>query len=162
MEDVKAWYENLPAQEKEEMMRQAEMKWTRMENHPLYRKVEEIVDIVESIIDSLPEDERDFHEPVREAAMTLSPKFAGVYESDMWLLVMQSAAVMRYNAQCVATGAYGFEVLGEGNVDKSCVEQLRHEMNIYKQLFVAWMNEVHAMPHHARMDEDEWNVFRRA
>jgi hypothetical protein len=161
VEDFNSWYANLSEEEKAEMQRRADLKWTEMENHPLYRKAHEIVDIVASIIDSLPEDERDFHEPVRESAMMLAPKFAGAYDSDMWLLAMQNAAIMRYHAQYVATGTYGFNVEGDTEVDERYIELLRREMDEYKLLFNEWMKTVHAMPRDPEMDEDEWGVFRR-
>lgn len=161
MDDFNAWYENLSEEEKAEMQREADVKWAKMENHPLYKKAEEIVVIVDSIIDSLPEEERDFHEPVRESAMMLAPKFAGAYDSDMWLLTMQNAAIMRYHAQYVATGTYGFNITGESRVDGRYLELLRKEMQEYQVLFNEWMETVHALPRDPEMDEDDWGVFVR-
>lgn len=161
MDDLNAWYENLSEEEKEKMKRESELKWAKMENHPLYRKAEEIVEIVDCIIDSLPEDERDFHEPVRESAMMLAPKFAGAYDSDLWLLMMQNAAIMRYHAQYVATGTYGFNITGETQVDERYIELLRKEMREYKKLFNEWMETVHATERDPEMDQDDWGVFVR-
>lgn len=161
MDDFNAWYENLSEEEKAEIQRKADLKWKQMENHPLYKKAEEIVNVVETIIELLPEDERDFHEPVRESAMMLAPKFAGAYDCDMWLLMMQNAAIMRYHAQYVATGTYGFNIVGETQVDERYIELLRKEMREYKKLFVEWMETVHATPRNSEMDEDDWGVFVR-
>lgn len=161
LEDFNSWYENLSEEEKAEMQRKADLKWKKMENHPLYKKAEEIVEIIDSIIDSLPEEERDFHEPVRESAMMLAPKFAGAYDADMWLLMMQNAAIMRYHAQYVATGTYGFNIMGETQVDERYIELLRKEMQEYKALFNEWMETVHAMPRDFEMDHDDWGVFVR-
>jgi hypothetical protein len=161
MDDLNSWYENLSEEEKEKMKRESDLKWAKMENHPLFKKAEEIVQIVESLIECLPEDERDFHEPVRESAMMLAPKFAGVYDCDHWLIMMQSAALMRYHAEYVAVGAGGFDVLGEGNIDKRYVELLRKEMGEYKKLFNEWMVTVHAAERDREMDQDDWGVFVR-
>lgn len=161
MDDFNSWYENLSEEEKTAMQRKEDLKWKEMKNHPLYKKAEEIAAIVDSIIDSLPEDERGFHEPVRESAMMLAPKFAGVYDCDMWILIMQNAAIMRYHAQYVATGTYGFNVLGETQVDERYIELLRKEMCEYKELFKEWMEKAHAMPRDFEMDEDDWGVFVR-
>lgn len=130
-----------------------------LENHPLYKKSHELLEIVEAIIDSLPDDERDMHLPMRESAMMLAPKFAGAYKCNMWLLAMQSAAIMRYHAQYVATATYGFNARGEGEVDKRYVELLRTELRNYKQLFNDWMDEIHDLPYDFDMDRDEWGVF---
>lgn len=162
MDDLNSWYENLSEEEKSRMDREEESKWARMEDHPLYKKSREILDIVEAIIASLPEDERDYHSPVRESAMMLAPKFAGAYGMDMWLLVMQNAALMRYHAEYVATGVNGFEMLSNDQPDPRYLKMLREEMKEYKRLFNEWMNEVHAMPRDPEMDEDDWGVFRRA
>src|SRR5690349_11657550 len=117
MEDLNAWYENLSEEEKAEMDREHKEEWARMENHPLHKKSREILEIVDALIDSLPEEERAFHEPVRESAMMLGPKFAGAIGSDLWLLIMQNAALMRYHAEYVATGVNGFEIFGEEKAD---------------------------------------------
>jgi hypothetical protein len=155
------WWNNLSEEEKAEMDRKEKDDWNNMTNHPLYKKAGEILGIVDSIIDSLPEEERAFHEPVRESAMMLAPKFAGAYNSDMWLLIMQNAAIMRYHAQYVATGTHGFNLLGDAEVDERYVELLRNEMQEYKKIFNEWMEEVHAMPKDFEMDQDDWGVFVR-
>jgi hypothetical protein len=155
------WWKNLSEEEKAEIDRKGKEEENRMLNHPLYKKSNEILEIVEAIIESLPEEERDYHSPMIESAMMLGPKFAGAYNCDMWLLVMQNAALMRYHAQYVATGTYGFDMFGEGAVDKRYVELLRTEMKTYKKLFNEWMEEVHAMPKDFEGDQDEWGVFVR-
>lgn len=161
VDDLNAWYENLSEEEKAEMDREQKTEWNNMKNHPLYRKSHEILEIVEAILESIPEEERDIHAPMRESAMMLAPKFAGAYGCDIWLLAMQNAAIMREHAQYIATGTYGFNMINEGEVDNRYVELLRKEMKEYKKLFVVWMDEVHAMPRDPEMDEDDWNVFRR-
>ena len=161
MEDFDTWFRNLSEEEKAEMEKCHQAKWADMKSHPLYKKAFEIMEIVEAIIESLPEEERDFHEPVRESAMMLAPKFAGAYNSDMWLLAMQNAAIIRYHAQYVSIGTYGFNLDGETPVDNRYVELLRKEMKESQKLFNEWMEEVHAMPRDGEMDEDDWGVFRR-
>lgn len=156
------WYGNLSEEEKAELEREEKQHSMELKNHPLYKKSHEILEIVSAIVESIPEGDRAMHAPVVESAMMLAPKFAGAYKCDVWLLAMQNAAIMCYHAQYVATGTYGFNMLGEGEVDKRYVELLRREMKNYKKLFCEWMETVHAMPRDPEMDIDEWNVFRRA
>lgn len=161
MDGFNEWWENLSEEEKAEMDREHKEDWARMENHPLNKKSREILGIVDALIDSLPEEERVYHEAVRESAMMLGPKFAGAFGSDMWLLVMQNAAIMRYHAEYVATGVNGFEIFGQEKADVRYLKMLREEMDEYKRLFKEWMEEVHAMPRDAEMDDDDWGVFLR-
>lgn len=161
MEDFNEWYANLSEEEKAEIKRKADLKWAKMQSHPMYLKAEEILNIVVIIVESLPENERDFHAPLVESAMMLAPKFAGAYGSDLWLLTMQNAAIMRYHAEYVATGTYGFNIAGETPVDERYIELLRKEMREYKALFNEWMETVHAMPKDFEMDQDDWGVFVR-
>lgn len=155
------WWENLSDEEKAEMDREEKEIRNNMTNHPLYKKSHEILEIVEAIIESLPEEEQRMHSPMLESAMMLAPKFAGAYKCDMWLLVMQNAAIMRYHAEYLTTGTSGFELFGDGAVDKRYVNLLRTEMKNFKKLFTEWMEEVHAMPKDFEMDGDDWGVFRR-
>jgi hypothetical protein len=156
------WWENLSEEEKAEIDRKEKAKWNQMENHPLYKKSREILEIVEAIVESLPEEERGMHSPMIESAMMLAPKFAGAYKCDLWLLAMENASIMRHHAQYIATGTHGFEIFGEeGSVDKRYVEMLRAEMKTYKKLFNEWMEEVHSMPKDFEMDQDEWGVYLR-
>ena len=156
------WWENLSEEEKAEMDREEKQREMELNNHPLYKKSHEIREIVEAIIESLPEEERGMHFPMMESAMMLAPKFAGAFKCDLWLLAIENAATMRYHAQYIATGTHGFEIFGEaGSVDKRYVEMLRTEMKEYKKLFNQWMEEVHAMPRDFEMDRDEWGVYLR-
>lgn len=154
-------WENLSEEERAEIDRKRKEEQTRMHNHPLYKQSHEILDIVSTIIESLPEEHRDFHAPMLESAYMLAPKFAGVYNCGDWLLTMQNAALMRYHAAYISTGTYGFNMRGEGEVDQRYVLMLRDEMKTYKKLFNAWMKEVHAMERNDDEMDDEWGVFLR-
>lgn len=157
------WYERLSEEEKAELQRKADLRREKVEKHPLYGKGREILDIVMHIVGSLPEEERVFHAPMVESAMMLAPKFMGVCNTDMWIVLMQNAALMRYHAEYVMTGTYGFNIItNETQVDERYIELLRTEMNAYKKLFNEWMQEAHAMPRDPQLDVDEWGVFVRA
>lgn len=157
------WYERLSEEEKAALQRKADLRRQKTEKHPLYVKAREVLDIVMHIVASLPEEERVFHAPVVESAMMLAPKFMGVCNTDMWLVLMQNAALMRYHAEYVTTGTYGFNIItGEAEVDERYIELLRNEMKEYKRLFNEWMEEAHAMPRDPQLDNDEWGVFVRA
>lgn len=144
--DLYTRWKNLSDEEKAEMDREQKDDRNRMKDHPLHKKSIEILDIVNTIVDSIPEEERAMHSPMVESAMMLAPKFAGAFDTDSWLLAMQNAAIMREHAQYIATGTYGFNMFGDGEVDSCYVELLRKEMKEYKRLFNEWMDEVHAMP----------------
>jgi hypothetical protein len=159
-DDDLGWDDHLSEEEKAEIDRKHKAEDERLRNHPLYKQAHEILDIVNAIVDSLPEEERAFHSPMVESAYMLGPKFAGAFNSGSWLLTMQNAALMRYHAAYIATGTYGFN-MHDGEVDKRYVKLLREEMQTYKKLFNAWMKEVHAAKDSPDDMEDEWGVFIR-
>ncbi|HTF05466.1 MAG TPA: hypothetical protein VK826_15670, partial [Bacteroidia bacterium] len=134
-------WDKLSEEEKAAMDREQKEEEKRMRNHPLYKQAFEILNTVNAVIESLPEQDREFHSPMLESACMLAPKFAGVFECGDWLITVQNAALMRYHAAYIATGTYGFEMYGE--VDMRYVHILRQEMESYKKVFNAWMKEVH-------------------
>lgn len=160
--DFNQWWDNLPEEEKSKLKQEHRKSWERMKQHPLQKKSREILELVTGIIEAMPEDQREMHMPILESALLLPPKFAGAYGTDMWVLAMQNAAIMRYHAQYIASGTYGFNMVKKDLVDERYIVMLRNEMENYRKLFKDWMDEVHALPKDPVMDDDDWGVFVRA
>jgi hypothetical protein len=71
----------------------------RLEKFPLYAKAMEVLDTVDALCDSFSEQESERYGSIlRESAMIIPAKIAGVFECESWLLCMQNASLIRYHA----------------------------------------------------------------
>ncbi len=152
---------NMSEDEEREIDRQIKAEDEYMRNHPMYKQSNEILDMVVAIIESLPENEREMHSPLLESAYMLGPKFAGACNCGSWLLAMQNAALIRYHAEYIATGTYGFNMFGEEEVDSRYVALLQSEMKKFRVIFNVWVREINAMEQDEDEMEDEWGLFVR-
>ncbi len=127
-------------------------------NHPLFKKAHEISILVEAIIETLPEDESDVYaSALFESSIILAPKLAGALGSGSWLISMQNAALIRYHAEYLLLSNHSLNQIGK--IDTNYVALLRTEMEEFKQLFKAWMEEVNKLDH--EIFEDDWGLFLR-
>lgn len=154
--------EDMSEEESKEFDRKMKAEDAYMRNHPMYKQSNEVLNIVIAIIESLPENEREMHSPLLESAYILGPKFAGACNCGSWLLAMQNAALIRYHAAYIATGTYGFNMLGEEEVDTRYVKLLRDEMKKFRTIFIDWVKEINAMERDEDELEDEWGLFLRS
>jgi hypothetical protein len=127
-------------------------------NHPLFKKAHEISILVEAIIETLPEDETEIYaSTLFESSIILAPKLAGALGSGSWLISMQNAALIRYHAEYLLLSNHSLNQIGK--IDTNYVALLRTEMEEFKQLFKAWMEEVNKLDH--EIFEDDWGLFLR-
>jgi hypothetical protein len=126
--------------------------------HPLYKKANEIFQVVQAIVESMDEEGKEMQgNLLRESAMMLAPKLAGAMGSDSWLICMQNGAIVREHAAYLLISVHGLRDFT--TVDESYIKVLRKEMEEFRTLFSEWMKEVHAME--AEEFEDEWGLFVR-
>ncbi|MBN4065891.1 hypothetical protein JYT51_01000 [Candidatus Amoebophilus asiaticus] len=151
-------YDDLSQEEKDEIDREIHAKRVKLKNHPLYKKANEISDIVSALIESLPEDLREMYEStLLESSMILSPKIAGAMGCDSWLICMQNASIIRHHAEYLLTSTSGLKAFGKP--DEDYVQVLRDEMFDFQKLFKEWVGSFHKM--NWEEYEDEWGLYIR-
>ena len=151
-------FEDLSPEEKEAIDREMKEKDQKIKNHPLRKQAEEIYRIVTALHESIEDEmERDMFSPAIESCMIIPAKIAGAMASESWLLSMQNAAIIRSHAEFLLTSTSGLKY--EGNADQRYVKMMREEMLKFKDLFVEWIKEIHAMEKEEYTDE--WGLFLR-
>ena len=110
-------------------------------NLPIYRKGEEIYHLTSLIVELVPEED-DLLQHLREMmlldAAMLTAKIASAFGGDLYAIQMENAVLIRKAARdlltnCTALEMYGFE-------DTTYLPLLRHAIEEYRQLFVAWIS----------------------
>lgn len=152
-------YEDLSDEEKEELERERKEKEEAVNNHPLYKKADEIYRIVSAICEAFPEDSISGHfkDLLYESSMILGPKLAGAMHSESWQLSMQNASIIRYHASYLLTNTYSLEE--HEDIDPEYIKLLRKEMIHFRELFKKWISEINRLEDDEM--EDEWGLFIR-
>ena len=116
---------------------------------PLYRKAMEILEIVERIIQLVPEED-EFTTAVAHNmytdALQLAPKIAGAEGVDLYDIKMENAAIIRKCAREIYVGCNGFVM--EGFKEVEYLEMLRGEVEEFRVLFAEWVKNF-----------DQWNYI---
>lgn len=119
------------------------------ENLPLYKKGQEIFDVVKEITDLIPEDNdmlQDIKGQMLSDAAMLTVKVAGAEGGDLYDIRMQNAAIIRKAAmdlmvQNHSLDAYGFEYVEYFQIVRNLIEE-------YRLLFIDWVKGF-----------DQWNYI---
>ncbi len=128
-------------------------------HQPIYLKAVDIFRTVEALAASLKGDDKEMYmDTIRESAMMLAPKIAGVIGGDSWVLSMQNASIIRYHAQYLHTSTSGLKVFTKA--DKDYIKVLRDDMEEFRELFKEWVSTFAKMEKE-EWDEDEWGLFVR-
>ncbi|WZL88362.1 hypothetical protein VS868_12225 [Salinimicrobium sp. 3283s] len=121
----------------------------KLERMPLYRKAMEILEIVERIIQLVPEED-EFTTAVAHNmytdALQLAPKIAGAEGVDLYDIKMENAAIIRKCAREISVGCNGFVM--EGFKEVEYLEMLRGEVEEFRVLFAEWVKNF-----------DQWNYI---
>lgn len=116
------------------------MRREKLEKMPLYIKAITILDIVDRIVDLVPE-ENDYLTDVARFmhadALQLAPKIAGAEGGGLYDLRMENAAVIRKCAREIYVQCNGF--VAEGFKDVEYLELLRSEIEEFRILFAEWV-----------------------
>jgi len=151
-------FDDLSPEEKEELDKEHQARERRMRNHPLFKKANEVYEVVSALIASLSEEDKEMHEQtLMESSMMLSPKIAGAIGSDSWLICMQNASIIRYHAEYLLTATSGLKMFGKA--DKNYVQVMRNEVLEFQKLFREWAKSFDEMEHEEYIDE--WGLFIR-
>jgi len=157
-DDMNFNFEDLSPEENERLEREIQEKDEKIFSHPLYLKAEEIYKIVQTMSDTMDENEREMHmSTLRESAMMLAPKFAGAMTSESWTLCMQNASIMRYHAQYLHTSTSMLHEMSD--IPEEYVKVLRSEMEEFRDLFKEWIKTFKDLEDEGI--EDEWGLFLR-
>jgi hypothetical protein len=151
-------YDDLSDEEKEEIEREEKAKQKAIRTSPIYKKAFEIYETVNALVESLPEEDKEFHQSIlMESAMMLAPKLAGAMGSDSWLICMQNASIIRYHAEYLHTSTSGLRMFTK--VEKDYVKILRTEMEEFRELFKEWVKTFDKLEQEEWTDE--WGLFLR-
>lgn len=150
--------EELSDEEREEIDRKLRAEDQARRKHPLFVQAMELMKLARVLDESMSEEEREMQGAmIVESAMMLAPKIAGAMHSGSWLLTMQNAAIIRYHAAYLLTSSHGLRMFTK--MDKDYIALFRREVEKFRDLFVAWCAEIHAMPEEEYTDE--WGLFIR-
>ena len=149
--------EELSPEENEALERQMQEEERRRKNHPLTRQANEIYAIVSTLVESLPEEEKEMHgELMLESAMVICTKLAGAIGSGSTVYSLQNAAIIRSHAEHLRLSNHSLRMFTSAGEDYAAL--LRREMETFRGLFREWINEIYES---ADPDEpgDEWGLF---
>lgn len=149
--------DDLSEEEKAELEREQREKEKAVNNHPLYKKADEIYEIASAICEAFPDDSigSRYKSLLYESAVILGPKIGGAMHSESWVLSMQNAAIIRYHATYLLSQTYSLEA--EEEIDINYVKLLRKEMIHFRELFKSWVSEINQLDNDEM--EDEWGLF---
>jgi hypothetical protein len=110
------------------------------ENLPIYKKGQEIFDVVKEITDLIPEENdilQDIKSQMLSDAAMLNVKVAGAEGGDLYDIRMQNAAIIRKAAmdlmvQNHSLEAFGFEYVEYFQIVRNLIEE-------YRLLFIDWV-----------------------
>lgn len=116
---------------------------------PLYQKAISILDIVDRIVELIPEENEylsDIAGYMYEDAMQLAPKIAGAVGSDLYDLQMENATIIRKCAREVYVSCN--ILVAEGFKEVEYLDILRGEIEEFRVLFAEWVKTF-----------DQWNYI---
>ncbi|MCU0450358.1 MAG: hypothetical protein MUC97_11050 [Bernardetiaceae bacterium] len=127
----------------------------RIHGLPIRRKAEEIYQVAEALAETIVEadDRLGVRARLQEHAMCLGVKISGAEASDLYMLKMQNAVMVK---------AHATELLGlagwcqnTGLSDGRYLKVLRDDIEEFRQLFVAWVKRFDKNNNQA----DGWGLF---
>ncbi len=126
----------------------------------LYNKWREVLGLVRAFADNLTselDDESETHEQmtkrfIYENGMIIGPKLFGAATTDLYILQMENASIIRTNAKQLMEQV-GFAVL-MGFAEESYKEVISEAMNEFRLLFKNWVSTFEKDDF-----EDEWGLF---
>jgi hypothetical protein len=107
---------------------------------PIYKKGKEIFEVVQQIIDLIPEEDDHLQQIgifMIEDALTLSVKIAGAEAVGLYDLKMESAAVIRKAARDLMVQNHSLEMFGFKEADYFTI--VRDLIEEYRLLFIEWV-----------------------
>lgn len=121
----------------------------KLQQMPLFQKAMEILEIVDRIVDLVPEDNKylkEVAEFMRADATQIPAKIAGAFGDTIYDLKMENAAIIRKNAMQIYVQCNAF--LMEDFKELEYLELLRKEIEKFRILFAEWVKTF-----------DQWNYI---
>lgn len=110
-------------------------------NLPIYKKAEEIFDVVSQIADLIPEDGSNPLSYIKGQmlgdAMTIEAKIAGAEGGDLYDLRMENAAIIRKAARDLMVTNHSLEIFGFEEVEYFDI--VRDLLEDFRLLFIDWV-----------------------
>lgn len=151
-------FEDLTPEEQAKIEREMEEKNRRIKNHPLFQKAKEIREIAWTLVDMMPEEDKEMvGSQLLEDASILAPKLAGALESGSWLICMQNASIIRYHAEHLLL--FNHTLKEFTTTDKDYIKLLRREMEEFRVLFRKWASTFDQIEKEDY--DDDWGLFLR-
>ncbi|HMC85061.1 MAG TPA: hypothetical protein VKI61_06025 [Chitinophagaceae bacterium] len=127
----------------------------------LYNQWRQVYLLVNGLLSILePEDEtpENYLESMKEMicgdAMLVCAKIQGAEAGDMYVLRMENASFIRASANSIYISMSSFRMMGIA--DDSHLDAVRREIDIFRNLFKAWVNGFEKDEF-----EDEWGLFKQ-
>jgi hypothetical protein len=138
-----------------EIRREMEEERRRVNNLPVMRKAEEILELTQAIVETIDE-ERDvllLREQMLSNAMSLMPKIAGAEAADFYTARMENAVLIKIYSRELLTQTALCKV--EKLSNSHYLQLLRDEIEVFRQLFVEWVSSFDKTNDMA----DNWGLF---
>ena len=110
------------------------------EKLPIFRKANDIVQLVDHILEAAPEGNRMLQHQIgmmQADAMMIPTKIAGAEGGDLYDLRMENAAIIRKSARDLIVGLRGLEMFGFH--EQRYFDLLRAELEEFRLLFIDWV-----------------------
>lgn len=129
----------------------------KLNNLPIYIKAELIFQLVNSLMDAIPEEDEYLCETkymMRDDAAIICAKIAGAEGGNVYSIRMQNAAIIRDYAMHLNTqvGSLQFH---ESFKETEYVTLIRKEIDAFRDLFIEWVANFDKSNYHW----DEWELF---
>lgn len=128
----------------------------RMRNHPLFIQAQEIIEVVNSLVESIKDEglKEMYGSTMTESAYIILAKLSGAITSESYSMAMQNAAIIREHGEYLRVATSGLHMLDESHTEYIIV--LRDEMEKFRNLFRSWIIELKQLDDEM---EDEWGLF---
>ncbi|MFZ5554756.1 MAG: hypothetical protein ACOZCO_16700 [Bacteroidota bacterium] len=156
--DFENFNDDLTPEEREEQEKAFREKQEKIKKHPLRKKAHEIFKTIHSMLSGMDEQGKEMvGHRMLESAMIIEAKLAGALGSDMWLICMQNAAIVRQYASELLISNHSLEMFTE--TDESYIRLFRKDMEEFRELFKEWVTSFEKLDRSEY--EDEWGLFIR-
>lgn len=127
----------------------------RIRNLPLMKKSKQILLMVESLVETLPNDDMAEHSKriMIDDALVMVTKIAAAESGDLYTLRMENAVFIKVAARNLLTQLSGLSLLGM--IEPRYMELLRAEIEEFRLLFICWIDTFDK----SKDIPDNWGLF---
>jgi hypothetical protein len=126
----------------EDAQKKSEKDRNRRKKLPIFKKAREILDIVDSLVELIDDNEESYISHYRhimlEDAMIINAKLAGAEGGDLYTLRMENAVIIKIHARSLLTQTSGLKMFGFK--ETQYLQVLRDAIEEFRVLFIEWVN----------------------